>query len=110
MSLISHYYLMLLCRYEREVNHGQRSAIKRILEGDASPSSMLVLCVSEIENPSTSMAEMSSISRIELTDGWYSVCALLDPFLSKQLAAGKLFVGQKLRVWHFCFLHSILCA
>ncbi|XP_021769649.1 protein BREAST CANCER SUSCEPTIBILITY 2 homolog B-like isoform X1 [Chenopodium quinoa] len=85
-------------RYEREVNHGQRSAIKRILEGDASPSSMLVLCVSEIEDPSTSMADKSSNSRIELTDGWYSVCAQLDLVLSKQLDAGKLFVGQKLRI------------
>ncbi|KAL2901878.1 Protein BREAST CANCER SUSCEPTIBILITY 2-like protein B [Bienertia sinuspersici] len=85
-------------RYEREVNHGQRSAIKKVLEGDASPSSMLVLCVSKIENSSTSMPEKGSVSIIELTDGWYSVSAQLDLLLSKQLAAGKLFVGQKLRI------------
>ncbi|KNA09601.1 hypothetical protein SOVF_152150 isoform A [Spinacia oleracea] len=96
--IVSNVHEELKYRYEREVNHGQRSAIKRILEGDASPSSMLVLCVSDIENPSTSMAEKSSNFRIELTDGWYSVCAQLDVMLSKQLDAGKLFVGQKLRI------------
>lgn len=91
-------------RYEREVNHGQRSAIKRILEGDASPSSTLVLCVSaihsdsEIETPSTNGAGNSSIARLELTDGWYSIDAQLDMLLSKHLAVGKLFVGQKLRI------------
>lgn len=87
-----------LLRYEREVNHGQRSAIKKILEGDASPSSSLVLCVSKIQSPIPSLEGKSSISTLELTDGWYSICAQLDHLLSKQLAGGKIFVGQKLRV------------
>lgn len=86
------------CRYEREVNHGHRSAIKKILEGDALPSSTLVLCVSEIKSPNPSLEGKSSISTIELTDGWYSIRAQLDHLLSKQLAGGKLFVGQKLQV------------
>ncbi|CAK7343756.1 unnamed protein product [Dovyalis caffra] len=95
-------------RYEREVNHGHRSAIKRILEGDAPPSSMMVLCISSIyfswepkdEVPSVTLngAENSIAAKLELTDGWYSVDALLDISLSKHLAAGKLFVGQKLRI------------
>ncbi|MCI36288.1 BRCA2-like protein, partial [Trifolium medium] len=37
--------------------------------------------------------------KVELTDGWYSINAILDVPLSKQLAAGRLFVGQKLRIW-----------
>ncbi|KAK9289849.1 hypothetical protein L1049_008009 [Liquidambar formosana] len=96
-------------RYEREVNHGHRSAIKRILEGDALPSSMVVLCISAIrpncvaKNETNPMvlngAENNNAAKVELTDGWYSVDALLDALLSKQLAAGKLFVGQKLRIW-----------
>ncbi|KAG8647794.1 hypothetical protein MANES_09G111200v8 [Manihot esculenta] len=94
-------------RYEREVNHGHRSAIKRILEGDASPSSMLVLCISaiciscepKIENVAVNGGECTSGAKVELTDGWYSIESLLDVPLSKQLAAGKLFVGQKLRIW-----------
>ncbi|XP_058089399.1 protein BREAST CANCER SUSCEPTIBILITY 2 homolog B-like isoform X2 [Magnolia sinica] len=113
----------LKCRYEREVNHGHRSAVKRILEGDASPASMVVLCISAIcsypdsdpeiaecplapyEYPkkitgwSGGGAENNHVAKIELTDGWYSFDALLDAPLTKQLVAGKLFVGQKLRIW-----------
>ncbi|KAK2987308.1 hypothetical protein RJ640_000084 [Escallonia rubra] len=94
--------------YEREVNHGHRSAIKRILEGDAPASSRLVLCISSVhpecdvktETLSTSnAAEDGTAAKVELTDGWYSVHALLDVLLSKKLAAGKLFVGQKLKIW-----------
>lgn len=94
-------------RYEREVNHGHRSAIKRILDGDASASSTLVLCISavhlnceqKIGNNSieTNGPENKNLAQVELTDGWYSIGALLDTLLSKQLHAGKLFVGQKLR-------------
>ncbi|CAK9150441.1 unnamed protein product [Ilex paraguariensis] len=96
-------------RYEREANHGHRSAIRKILEGDAPPSSMLVLCISSIHSNcdqkiethsiSTSGAENTRAAKIELTDGWYSLSALLDVLLSNKLAAGKLFVGQKLRIW-----------
>lgn len=96
-------------RYEREVNYGHRSAIKRILEGDASPASLVVLCISAIYSSCISVnenynqmalngAETSRSPRIELTDGWYSIHALLDGPLSKQLVARKLFVGQKLQI------------
>lgn len=63
-------------RYEREVNHGHRSAIKRILEGDASPSSMVVLCVSAIRSncdpnmETSSRSENNGAVKVELTDGW----------------------------------------
>ncbi|PON42490.1 Breast cancer type 2 susceptibility protein [Parasponia andersonii] len=98
-------------RYEREVNHGHRSAIKRILEGDASPTSMMVLCISAINSNYDPKIEVTSLglgdaenhtvaaAKVELTDGWYSVDALLDVMLLKQLNAGKLFNGQKLRIW-----------
>ncbi|WOL16309.1 hypothetical protein Cni_G25096 [Canna indica] len=109
-------------RYEREVNHGHRSAIKKILDGDASPATMMVLCVSAIRSTQSQMSKFDDINCsngganevsnscstvekgtcdtiIELTDGWYSLDALPDVCLSKQLVAGKLFVGQKLRIW-----------
>ncbi|XP_062095002.1 protein BREAST CANCER SUSCEPTIBILITY 2 homolog B [Humulus lupulus] len=97
-------------RYEREVNHGHRSAIKRILEGDASPTSMMVLCVSAINSNFDPNIEVNSsgqgdaenhtaAAKVELTDGWYSMDALLDVMLLKQLASGKLFIGQKIRIW-----------
>lgn len=53
-----------LNRYEREVNYGHRSAIKKILEGDASPASAMILCVSAIRSHSDHAA------KVELTDGW----------------------------------------
>ncbi|KAL3536566.1 hypothetical protein ACH5RR_005027 [Cinchona calisaya] len=95
-------------RYEKEVNHGHRSTIKRILEGDALPSSRMVLCISSIcSNCSVDVGcqpiasrenDTCATAKIELTDGWYSVMALLDVLLSRKLASGKLFVGQKLTI------------
>lgn len=126
-------WLIYLHRYEREVNHGHCSAIKRILSGDAPASSMMVLCVSAI-NPTTDNdsqetpgSDSCSNVKVELTDGWYEIVivvlltvflspfliisfllnhrysmnAALDVMLTKQLNAGKLFVGQKLRVSYF---------
>ncbi|KAK4258374.1 hypothetical protein QN277_007832 [Acacia crassicarpa] len=96
-------------RYEREVNHGHRSVIKKILEGGASYSSMMILCISaihpyqsmeiEVSSETKHWPESSAEIKVELTDGWYSITAILDAPLSKKLAAGKLFVGQKLRIW-----------
>ncbi|KAK3163964.1 hypothetical protein QOZ80_1AG0010770 [Eleusine coracana subsp. coracana] len=109
-------------RYDREVNHGHRSAIKKILEGNASPSLMMVLCISAIysssdlnnnklegdkvetiedinNNKGLSAANKNISAKIELTDGWYSLNATLDVALSEQLEKQKLFLGQKLRIW-----------
>ncbi|KAL7136117.1 hypothetical protein ABFS83_10G008000 [Erythranthe nasuta] len=101
-------------RYEREVNHGHRSSIKKILDGDAPPSSMMVLCISfvgkgcypECGNQPVSLEQDGNdrASQVELTDGWYAVKARLDELLSQKLTSGKLFLGQKLRIWgaRFC--------
>ncbi|XP_061357187.1 protein BREAST CANCER SUSCEPTIBILITY 2 homolog B-like [Gastrolobium bilobum] len=95
-------------RYEREVNHGHRSTIKKILEGDALPSSTMTLCICSfhsdhgLESGTFSETGTGAQSReevkVELTDGWYSMNAILDVPLSKQWAAGRLFIGQKLRI------------
>ncbi|EEE53927.1 hypothetical protein OsJ_00498 [Oryza sativa Japonica Group] len=105
-----------------EVNNGHRSAIKKILEGNASPSLMMVLCISAIyscpdlnnskpeddrahtdddnsENKSLRPAKRNMSTKIELTDGWYSLDASLDLALLEQLEKRKLFIGQKLRIW-----------
>ena len=80
----------LLNRYEREVNHGHCSAIKRILSGDAPASSMMVLCISAI-NPRTDngsqeahCSDSCSNVKVELTDGWYEIATaiLLPVFLT----------------------------
>lgn len=72
--------MMRFHRYEREVNHGHRSAIKRILEGDAPPFLMVVLCISAIQSNSETKIETgtmasngienNSVAKVELTDGW----------------------------------------
>ncbi|CAN1276940.1 Protein BREAST CANCER SUSCEPTIBILITY 2 homolog B [Linum perenne] len=96
--------------YEREMNHGHRSALKRILEGDIPPSSMMILCISAVYACSKAETEdyppvlndghqADTTGKVQLTDGWYAVDALLDVSLSKNLSTGKLFVGQKLRIW-----------
>ncbi|XP_051223046.1 protein BREAST CANCER SUSCEPTIBILITY 2 homolog B isoform X3 [Lolium perenne] len=109
-------------RYDREVNNGHRSAIKKILEGNALPSLMMVLCISavyshpdvskskgeagrrdenenSIDNKSLLAAKINAPAQIELTDGWYALEASLDAALSEQLQKRKLFLGQKLRIW-----------
>ncbi|KAJ4782388.1 Breast cancer type 2 susceptibility protein-like protein [Rhynchospora pubera] len=105
-------------RYEREVNYGHRSAIKKILDGDVSPASVMVLCVCNINssiNPSLlklddkindlsrrdpigNDATTSPNAKIKLTDGWYSIDASLDALLTKQLLSKKIFIGQKIRI------------
>ncbi|XP_063939338.1 protein BREAST CANCER SUSCEPTIBILITY 2 homolog A-like isoform X7 [Daucus carota subsp. sativus] len=64
-------------RYEREVNHGHRSATKTILEGDLPPSSVLVLCISSVQTNTEAMTEnisnshgvdKSTVANVELTD------------------------------------------
>jgi breast cancer 2 susceptibility protein len=36
---------------------------------------------------------------VELTDGWYSVNAILDHYLTNHLHRGQLFIGLKLRIF-----------
>ncbi|PKI51435.1 hypothetical protein CRG98_028146 [Punica granatum] len=86
-------------RYEREVNHGHRSAIMRILEGVASPSSLLVLCVSAICSNCYPTTEGPSMASEGFDDKVfrYSVNAVLDIVLSNHCNSGKVFVGQKLQ-------------
>jgi breast cancer 2 susceptibility protein len=67
-------------RYEREVNHGHRSTIKKILEGDGLPSSMMILCISSIHSDHVLESETlfeaqtgnqsTEAVKVELTDGW----------------------------------------
>lgn len=119
---VDNVFEQLKYRYDREVNHGHRSAIKKILEGNASPSLMMILCISAIyscsdqnnntmevskvdtnednnDNKSLSVSNRNMSASIELTDGWYSLDASLDMALSEQLEKRKLFLGQKLRLW-----------
>lgn len=83
------HFPIFLVRYEKEVNHGHRSAIKRILEGDALPSSRMVLCISSICLSNTEVGcqpiasretKSGAAAKIELTDGWLGNSYLIAVF------------------------------
>ncbi|XP_016130473.1 breast cancer type 2 susceptibility protein isoform X1 [Sinocyclocheilus grahami] len=98
--------LQLKFRYDVEVDHSQRSALRRIMERDDTPAKTLVLCVCGVaqtcQNPEkavkddkTPNAKMESCV-VWLTDGWYSIKGLLDPPLSAMVNKGRLRIGDKI--------------
>ncbi|KAJ2841540.1 hypothetical protein J3B02_005860, partial [Coemansia erecta] len=76
-------------RYEREHLHGQRSALKRVLEADSAAQQPMVLVVSGIDCTGNNV-------RVEVTDGWYAVAASVDSVLERALRNGRLRVGYKI--------------
>ncbi|XP_030634017.1 breast cancer type 2 susceptibility protein [Chanos chanos] len=103
--------LQLKYRYDVEVDHCQRSALKKIMERDDTPAKTLVLCVCGIatlsngaENPSYAengpspgrVGSRGLSAIVWVTDGWYTIKALLDPPLSAMLRKGRLAVGGKI--------------
>ncbi|KAJ1893444.1 hypothetical protein LPJ66_005749, partial [Kickxella alabastrina] len=78
----------LVQRYEREYLRGQRSALRRVLEGDASAQQLMVLAVAAV-------GWQGAAPRLEVTDGWYGVAASADPVLVQALRSGRLRVGDK---------------
>ncbi|XDV32091.1 hypothetical protein PO909_002983 [Leuciscus waleckii] len=98
--------LQLKFRYDVEVDHSQRSALRRIMERDDTPAKTLVLCVCGVaktcqnsEKPEkddkTPNAKMESCV-IWLTDGWYAIKGMLDPPLSAMLNKDRLRIGDKI--------------
>ena len=78
-------------RYDREIDRGQRSALKLIYEGDANPGNCLILCVARC-------VSVTKGKLLELTDGWYSVPWLIEnenPLL-KFVRTNRIRVGTKL--------------
>lgn len=64
----------------------------------SSSSSSISATTSSTTNPAATAPLVGGV--IELTDGWYSIEAMLDMELSKQLSEGKIFVGLKLHLFH----------
>ncbi|XP_072547596.1 breast cancer type 2 susceptibility protein isoform X2 [Salminus brasiliensis] len=99
--------LQLKLRYDTEVDNSRRSALRKIMERDDTPAKTLVLCLSGIAKSGTSPVKSekalatpdakaeSTAAIIWLTDGWYSIKALLDSPLSSMLQKGCLRVGGK---------------
>ena len=75
-------------RFDKEVAQAKRSALRAILQHDASPKRLTFYCVSQVLSRDT----------VELTDGWYAVKALLDDALAYHLRVKRIKVGTKLAV------------
>ncbi|XP_036393591.1 breast cancer type 2 susceptibility protein [Megalops cyprinoides] len=103
--------LQLKYRYDVEVDHSRRPALRKIMERDDTPAKTLVLCVCGIAStgstltkpvqpeskasPGTAARAGSPNGVIWVTDGWYSIKALLDAPLTAMLQKGQLTVGGK---------------
>ncbi|XP_060902997.1 breast cancer type 2 susceptibility protein [Labrus mixtus] len=104
--------LQLKYRYDVEVDHSRRPALRKIMEKDDTAVKTLVLCVcgvistghaqkrlSDTKTPQGGDAKPENTSAVVwLTDGWYSIKAQLDEPLTAMLQKGRLYVGGKLIV------------
>ena len=63
----NHYRWIVWLRYDRELDRGERSVLRRVLERDESAGVPMVLCVAEVRPAS-----------LLLTDGWYSLPCPLE--------------------------------
>ncbi|XP_037123872.1 breast cancer type 2 susceptibility protein isoform X2 [Syngnathus acus] len=85
--------LQLKYRYDVEVDHSRRPALRKITEKDDTAAKTLVLCVCEVD--SGGPAE-NACAVVWLTDGWYALRTQLDEPLSQLLRKGRLAEGGKL--------------
>eukprot|EP00804_Cyclotella_cryptica_P025164 CCRYP_013006-RA/>CCRYP_013006-RA protein AED:0.02 eAED:0.02 QI:0/0.5/0.33/1/1/1/3/543/2765 len=84
-------------RYDKELRHVRRPAVRKILNRDVSASTPVILCVSRILRFRSNALPKEDV-RIELTDGWYALPAALDTVLSQFVQTGKIKVGTKLMI------------
>ncbi|KAM7399055.1 hypothetical protein PAMP_018348 [Pampus punctatissimus] len=104
--------LQLKYRYDVEVDHSRRPALRKIMEKDDTAAKTLVLCVcgvvsrgrpltgqshNDAKTPQGADAKAENpCAVVWLTDGWYSIKAQLDNPLTAMLHKGRLAVGGKL--------------
>ena len=84
-------------RFTREIVDGFRSPLRRVLNRDVSAQRMMVLCVSSLEKTKDHKRNEDNLF-CELTDGWYSVRASLDPRLIHFVQQGRIRIGAKLLI------------
>ncbi|XP_028429064.1 breast cancer type 2 susceptibility protein isoform X1 [Perca flavescens] len=104
--------LQLKYRYDVEVDHSRRPALRKIMEKDDTSAKTLVLCVcgvvsrgqspnrqsfSDTKTPQGADAKVENPSAVVMvTDGWYTIKAQLDEPLTAMLNKGRVAVGGKL--------------
>lgn len=106
---------ILRLRYDIEVDHSRRPALRKIMERDDTAAKTLVLCVcgvvsrgqspnrtsrSDTKTPQGADAKRCQVENpsavIWVTDGWYAIKAQLDEPLTAMLHKGRLAIGGKL--------------
>ncbi|KAM3874721.1 breast cancer type 2 susceptibility protein [Diretmus argenteus] len=104
--------LQLKYRYDVEVDHSRRPALRKIMEKDDTAAKTLVLCVcgvvsrghdptrqsrNDVKTPQGADSQVENpVAMIWLTDGWYAIKAQLDVPLTAMLHKGRLGIGGKL--------------
>ena len=91
----------LYSRFQKEFVGGMRSPLRKVLNRDVAPSTMMILCIAKIDTETISADGSSKPKKsfnLELTDGWYSVHAKPDLFLCRQIHEGRIRTGTKLLV------------
>ncbi|XP_033486911.2 breast cancer type 2 susceptibility protein [Epinephelus lanceolatus] len=102
--------LQLKYRYDVEVDHSCRPALRKIMEKDDTSAKTLVLCVcgvvsrghspnsfGDTKTPQGADAKAENpFAVVWLTDGWYAIKAQLDEPLTAMLHKGRVCVGGKL--------------
>ncbi|CAN0456704.1 unnamed protein product, partial [Laminaria digitata] len=84
-------------RHDVELDRAKKPCLKAVLQGDASASRPMVLCVSRVYDPEDLGARRGAAAAVvEVTDGWYPVDASLDEALAHFLRRGKIVPGTKL--------------
>ena len=115
----------MMYRYEREINLTHRPILRKILERDSPSTVPMILLVSAVrsfgilfeegEEEEEEEEEEERVkgtykkfypAEIEMSDGWYSVRAVLDDELSSHLRADRIRVGSKMFVQN-CQLSGI---
>jgi breast cancer 2 susceptibility protein len=92
----SHVLSQIKGRYEKELCRANRPAVRKILNRDVSPCVPIILCVSQILRFKSK--EGIEEIRLEASDGWYALSAMLDGILSNLVDSGKIRVGSKLMI------------
>lgn len=77
-------------RYDREIDRTERSCLRRFTEGDDNPCKRIVLEVVRV------VKHLDQPPEMELSDGWYTIQAMLDEELVEQINKNNLVVGKKI--------------
>ena len=80
-------------RYNVEISQAKRPILRKILNRDMASSKMMILIVSNIV---VGKGEKSCQGKIELTDGWYCIPAIVDHLLLTFIKCGHIKIGSKL--------------